>query len=62
MRAASAVTQRLKEGDTATHFAFAGATEVGRPAYYRIHGERVLIEFACVDEAAQHLHTVFHLG
>lgn len=58
---ASAVTQRLADMD-ATHFAFAGAAEVGRPAYYRIHGERLLIEFACVDEEAQHLHTVFHLG
>ena len=59
---AASVADRLKEGGDATHFAFAGAAEVGRPAYYRIHGDRLLIEFACVDEAAQHLHTVFHLG
>jgi Protein of unknown function (DUF3500) len=59
---ASAVTDRIRAGDDAsTHFAFAGATEVGKPAYYRIHGDHVLIEFASVDDAAQHLHTVFHL-
>ena len=59
---ASAVTGRIRTGDDAsTHFAFAGATEVGKPAYYRIHGDHVLIEFAAVDSAAQHLHTVFHL-
>jgi Protein of unknown function (DUF3500) len=59
---ASAVTDRIRTGDDAsTHFAFAGATEVGKPAYYRIHGDHVLIEFAAVDSAAQHLHTVFHL-
>ncbi len=60
---AAAVTERLRQGDeAATHFAFAGATEIGKPAYYRIHGDRMLIEFATVDDAAQHLHTVFHLG
>jgi hypothetical protein len=59
---AAAVTERIRTGDDAsTHFAFAGATEVGKPAYYRIHGDHVLIEFAAVDSAAQHLHTVFHL-
>jgi hypothetical protein len=60
---ASAVTDRIRSSDDAsTHFAFAGATEIGKPAYYRIHGDRVLIEFATVDDEAQHLHTVFHLG
>jgi Protein of unknown function (DUF3500) len=59
---ATSVADRLRKGGDGTHFAFAGATEVGKPAYYRIHGDRLLIEFACVDEAAQHLHTVFHLG
>jgi hypothetical protein len=60
---ASAVTDRIRSSDDAsTHFAFAGATEIGKPAYYRIHGDHVLIEFATVDDEAQHLHTVFHLG
>jgi Protein of unknown function (DUF3500) len=59
---AAAVTERIRTGDDAsTHFAFAGAIEVGKPAYYRIHGDHVLIEFAAVDSVAQHLHTVFHL-
>jgi hypothetical protein len=44
-----------------TFFAYAGSTRVGEPAYYRIHGDRILIEFAAVDDAAQHLHTIFHM-
>jgi hypothetical protein len=56
------IAMRIQQGDAAaTHFAFAGSTEIGKPAYYRIHGDNLLIEFASVDEAAQHLHTVFHL-
>jgi hypothetical protein len=59
---ASGVAARVARGDgAATHFAFAGSTRVGEPAYYRIHGDGVLIEFASVDRDAQHLHTVFHL-
>jgi Protein of unknown function (DUF3500) len=59
---ARAVTSRLKsETDASAHFAFAGAREIGEPAYYRIHSKHMLIEFAAVDAAAQHLHTIFHL-
>ncbi len=62
-RHAAEVAKRVQSGDAAaTHFAFAGATEIGKPAYYRIHGDHVLIEFASVDDDAQHLHTVFHLS
>jgi hypothetical protein len=60
---AAAVAARIQSGDAAaTHFAFSGSTKVGEPAYYRIHGDALLIEFASVDAAAQHLHTVFHLS
>jgi Protein of unknown function (DUF3500) len=58
---AAAVTSRISTGLDAAHFAFAGSTAVGEPAYYRLHGDRFLIEFASVDSAAQHLHTIFHL-
>jgi hypothetical protein len=59
---AGAVAQRIQSGDAAaTTFAFAGSTQVGEPGYYRIQGDHVLIEFASVDAAAQHLHTIFHL-
>jgi hypothetical protein len=59
---AAAVAGRIQSGDAAaTTFAFAGSTRLGEPAYYRIHGYRVLIEFAAVDQEAQHLHTIFHL-
>jgi hypothetical protein len=58
---AAAVTNRISVGMDAAHFAFAGSTAVGEPAYYRLQGDRFLIEFASVDSAAQHLHTIFHL-
>jgi hypothetical protein len=60
---AATMTQRLKaEIDSSAHFAFAGATQVGERAYYRIHSDHFLIEFATLDSAAQHLHTIFHLS
>jgi hypothetical protein len=60
---ATAVAAYLKDETTsAAHFAFAGSHTVGERAYYRIHGPRMLIEFAAVDDKAQHLHTIFHLG
>jgi Protein of unknown function (DUF3500) len=60
---ASGVAQRIQSGDAAAvHFGFAGSTTPGEPAYYRIHGDHILIEFASVDDAAQHLHTIFHLS
>ncbi len=42
-------------------FGFSGSLNVGERAYYRIHSDNLLIEFASVDSEAQHLHTVFHL-
>jgi Protein of unknown function (DUF3500) len=42
-------------------FGFSGSLNVGEKAYYRIHSNTMLIEFAAVDSEAQHLHTVFHL-
>jgi hypothetical protein len=60
---AQAVAKKLKsETGTSAHFAFAGSKTVGEPAYYRIHADHMLIEFAAVDDAAQHLHTIFHMS
>jgi hypothetical protein len=59
---ANAVSSHLRNDiNNTAHFAFAGARNVGERAYYRIHGDRVLIEFAAVDAEAQHLHTIFHM-
>jgi Protein of unknown function (DUF3500) len=59
----AAIAQRLKsDTDSSAHFAFSGSTRVGERAYYRVHSDHMLIEFAAVDSAAQHLHTIFHLS
>jgi hypothetical protein len=60
---AQSITTNLKdETNSSAHFAFAGSKSIGEPAYYRIQSDHMLIEFASVDEAAQHLHTIFHFG
>jgi hypothetical protein len=60
---ASAITRYLQdEANTSAHFAFAGSETVGERAYYRIHSAHMLIEFAAVDDAAQHMHTIVHLN
>jgi len=41
------------------HFAWMGSTEVGQPHYYRIHGPTVLIEFDNVQNAGNHVHSVW---
>jgi hypothetical protein len=59
---AGAMRARLAAIEAAgLHFAYAGSVRVGEPAYYRFTGDGLAIEFASVDRAAQHLHTVFHL-
>lgn len=40
------------------HFAWAGATERGRPHYYRIQGPMLLIEYDNIQNNANHVHTV----
>lgn len=40
-------------------FAWAGATEVGRPHYYRIHGPTILVEYDNQQNNANHIHTVW---
>ena len=41
------------------HFAWAGGLERKQPHYYRIQGPRVLIEYDCVQNNANHSHTVW---
>lgn len=40
-------------------FAWAGATELGKPHYYRIQGKTFLIEFDNTQDDANHIHTVW---
>jgi len=42
------------------HFAWAGPIEPGHPHYYRIHGPTLLIEFDDTQNAANHIHSVWH--
>jgi hypothetical protein len=41
------------------HFAWAGASELAAPHYYRVQGERLLIEYDCTQNEANHTHTVW---
>ena len=41
------------------HFAWAGSTEPGEPHYWRLQGPRLLIEYDCVQDGANHVHTVW---
>jgi hypothetical protein len=40
------------------HFAWAGSPEPGLPHYYRLHGERILVEYDNRQDGANHVHTV----
>ena len=40
-------------------FGWAGATERGRPHYYRIQGPRFLIEYDASQNDGNHIHTVW---
>jgi hypothetical protein len=42
-----------------TAFAWAGPTEPGGPHYYRIQGERLLIEYDCAQNGANHTHSAW---
>jgi len=46
------------EEDPALRFAWAGGDEPGVPHYYRLAGERVLVEYDCREDGANHIHTV----
>lgn len=41
------------------HFAWAGGQEPRQPHYYRIHGPSFLVEYDCVQDGANHIHSVW---
>jgi hypothetical protein len=43
----------------ALHLAWAGGMAEAEPFYYRLHGRRLLIEFDCTPNDANHIHTVW---
>ncbi|HEY2703408.1 MAG TPA: DUF3500 domain-containing protein [Candidatus Dormibacteraeota bacterium] len=46
------------EDDPGLRFAWAGGGEPGMPHYYRLAGERLLVEYDCTQDGANHVHTV----
>jgi hypothetical protein len=60
--AARAKMTELKQNIAETWFAWSGPTEKGKPAYFRIQGPTVIIEYAPQnqgDEATRHIHTIY---
>jgi hypothetical protein len=41
------------------YFAWAGSQEPGQPHYWRVHGPRILVEYDCAQDNANHVHTVW---
>ncbi|PQO25579.1 hypothetical protein C5Y96_24925 [Blastopirellula marina] len=59
---AAAKLEEMKKGISETWFAWSGSTEKGSPAYFRIHGPTVFIEFAPQgqgESALNHIHTIY---
>ena len=50
---------RAAEGFDAIRFAWAGATERGRPHYYRVQGPKFLIEYDASQDGGNHIHSVW---
>jgi hypothetical protein len=46
------------ENDQTLRFAWAGSLEPGLSHYYRLHGERILVEYDNRQDGANHVHTV----
>jgi hypothetical protein len=61
---AASYAQRLSLNDhqseafAAIHFAWAGRTIPGQGHYYRLQGPRLLIEYDCTQDRANHIHAV----
>jgi len=47
------------EGVDAIHFGWAGSPQRGLPHYYRIHGPSFLVEYDNIQNAANHIHSVW---
>src|SRR5262249_19681513 len=57
---AAARLARAKEGGIEKiRFGWAGATERGRPHYYRVQGPLFLIEYDCTQNGGNHIHSVW---
>lgn len=41
------------------HFGWAGSTSRRRPHYYRLHGPSFIVEYDCVQDQANHIHSVW---
>jgi hypothetical protein len=41
------------------HFAWAGGSERRQPHYYRLQGPRLLVEYDCTQDGANHIHSVW---
>jgi hypothetical protein len=50
---------RASEGFDSIRFAWAGATDRGRPHYYRVQGPKFLIEYDASQDGGNHIHTVW---
>jgi len=60
--AAAAKMKEIQAGLGDTYFAWAGATTNGKPAYFRIQGPAVLIEYApqgSGNTSTDHIHTIY---
>jgi hypothetical protein len=42
-----------------TSFAWAGSTDYAEPHYYRVQGDRLLLEYDCTQDDANHTHSVW---
>ncbi len=63
LRPELAALEELKireSGVEAIHFAWAGSLKPGSPHYFRLHGPSLLIEYDNTQNAANHVHTVWH--
>jgi hypothetical protein len=57
--AAARIRKIQRAGFERVHFAWAGATEPGRPHYYRVQGPTFLIEYDDTQNDANHIHSVW---
>lgn len=60
--AATAKLEEMKQNVADTWFAWSGPAEKGSPAYFRVHGPTVFIEFApqrLGGDLSKHLHTIY---
>ena len=58
---AAAQKTRVRSGDRdAVHFAWYGPNAAEKSFGYRVIGDHFVIEMGSVDDAAQHLHTIYH--